>query len=145
MVKSALPYGLWGGLALIAFFLIMKLLNLHTQTLIRGVNFLILVPFVVACLNHYSKDSKHSYYLKSLLVGYYTFLVSYILIAAFMFVYLSFIDNTFMELLQEKNAFYVNLSPLSVSLLLLMEGAVMGIIISFVTMQYFKSRTRNVG
>lgn len=136
-----LKIGLLTCMALVAYFLLMKLFNLHMVLELRLFNFVILTGGI--CLGIYKL--KHElregeYYLQGLAQGFLIAVVAVTCFASFFVLYLLFFDHELLEHI--RNAFSPNLTYInimSVFIALIMEGFASGAIISFCVMQYFKT------
>src|SRR5262245_5025858 len=100
------------ALGLVAFFLLMKFFNLITIVELRFVNFFILAIGVRQMLAAKKRENAGNLeYLPGMLVGFMTALMASIFFAAFVFLYLSFIDHALMEFIRNTQPFGAYLSP----------------------------------
>jgi hypothetical protein len=134
--------GVRGGamiaIALIAYFMIMKYLQLIQVLELRVLNFIILFTGIVWVLNKYKNlNNKHVDFFEGLAIGGLTTVVAVIIFAAFVGLYLLF-NPSFMEYISQNVFMGPYLTPSSVALVVFAEGMSSGIIISFVCMQYLK-------
>src|SRR5688572_17745462 len=111
ITRFALPYMLLGGIAMIVFFLILKMFGLHMITELRWFNFLLMAP-VIALVNYKYINTQHGKtYLESLALNFITFMGAFMLLAIFMFLYLSFIDPGMMKLIRVNALPELQLTP----------------------------------
>ncbi len=141
--RVALPGALAGGILLIAYFLCILVVGYHTQTNLRWANFVLIIPVSIFTINRYLKSSTGRTYIEALGSSIMACLGSFFILSVFMFIYLN-IDVSFMDLLYQRALPELELSPLSIFMLIMFEGMVGSTIISFVLLQYFKDRIRNV-
>jgi len=135
-----LKVGLLTCLALVVYFLFMKMLNLHMILELRLFNFVILaagISYGIYKLKHELREGE--YYLQGLAQGFLIAVVAVTSFAGLFVLYLLFLDQGLLEHI--RNAFSPNLTYInimSVFIALIMEGFASGAIISFCAMQYFK-------
>ena len=122
------------SLALIAFFLVMKLLKLNTIVELRFLNLVIMLFGVRYILLHRRAENAGKLeYLKGMITGFFTAFIAAIFFAVFIFLYLN-LDPSFMQYLQNTQPFGNYLTPASASLLTVIEGTASGAIITFMLM-----------
>lgn len=120
--------------ALISYFLLMKLLHLNTNVELRFANFLIVMYGVRQALLHKRmEDGGRLEYLPGMMVGFMTAFLSAAMFSVFVFVYLN-LDSGFMNLLRLHQPFGNYLTPASSALVTFMEGVSSGAIIAFLIM-----------
>lgn len=139
--RIAIPAGIIGGFALIVYFLIIRLLDLHLQTSLRWINFLLVIPVMIYALNKYINTATSKTYLEALVVSITSCITAYAILALFMVGYL-FYDSAFMEQLHQASLPELQLTYLSVFLLIMLEGVVGGVVLSFVMLQFFIEKIR---
>lgn len=139
--RIAFPAGLAGGLSLIVYFLIIKALGYYMQTNLRWVNFLIVIPVMIYAINKYVNTATSKTYLETLVVSAISCIAAYFVLGIFMVGYL-FYDTALMEYLYQSSLPELQLTQLSVFLIIMMEGIVGGIVLSFVFLQFFIDRIR---
>jgi len=142
LLRVALPGALAGGILLIVYFLGVRAIGYHENTYLRWLNFVLIIPVSLFTINRYLKSGTGKTYLEALASSIFACLGSYSFLSLFTFVYLH-IDVAFMEMLYQKAFPELDLSPLSIVILLVFEGAVGSTIISFVLMQFYKDQMRN--
>ncbi|MBK5286267.1 MAG: DUF4199 domain-containing protein [Bacteroidia bacterium] len=125
------------SIALLIYFLLMKLLHLATVVELRFLNFIILflgIRFFLLRLKTENNDSVR--YLQSLAYGFIVSVFTSALFSFFMLLYLSFIDHSLLESLQLNQPFGEYLTPGASALVLILEGTSSGAIISFSLVQF---------
>jgi len=143
ITKISLPAGIVGGVLLIIYFLIIRSMGIHMQTNLRWVNFILIIPVVIYSLNKYVDYAHAKTYLKAFVVSWASSLIASLSLGIFMVVYL-FADAEFMNFLYEQAYPELQLTQLGIFALIMFEGLIGGVIISFVTLQFFKDRIRKV-
>lgn len=122
------------ALGLIAFFLLMKLLNLNTIVELRFLNvFFLLIGVRYILIRKRSENDGKLDYLQGMMSGFMTAFVAAVLFSGFVFIYLN-IDLGFMHYLRETQAFGNYLTPASSAIITVLEGAASGAIITFMLM-----------
>ncbi len=140
----SLPAAITGGIILIVYFLLTTLLGYQTVTELRFLNFVFLIPIVIYSQRSYVLNVTDKSYLECLRVSILSVIGAYALLAAFMFFYLFVIDQAFMQYLQEYAVPGVKLNPFGVVALLLGEGSIGAVILSYVTLQFYKDRIKRM-
>ncbi len=141
-LSIAVPASIIGGIVLIIYFMLLKFGSYHLNTNLRWFNYLLLVPGVFYTLNRYVVAASGKTYLQAFLVSFISILGSIFILAIFMTIYL-YIDHPFMEQVYQSAFPELQLTPMSVFLLLIGEGVIGGLILSFVVLQFFKDRIHN--
>jgi hypothetical protein len=133
-------YGILGSIVFIGVFLIMRALNLINIIELRAINFIaeFFISFF-AIYNYKIKLNGKLPYLEGLLIGFFQAVVAYTLFSGFLYFYLKYYNHNFMVYLQQNAPFGVDLTPLSAALAVHIEGLAIGMIMSFILMQYLKS------
>ncbi len=135
--KGTYKIAAFSALAMIAFFLIMKLLNLVTIVEFRFLNFIIMFLGVRAILIQSRNENNGKLeFLHGIFTGFITAFFTSVFFAVFVFIYLN-IDKSFMEYLKVTQPFGSYLSPGSASLVTIIEGVAAGSIISFAMIHLF--------
>lgn len=134
----ALPAAAFGGILLITFFLLIRLLGYESITALRFLNFVLLIPVIIYSIKKYINTIHGKSYLEALRVSAIAFAGSYAILAMFMFFYLMVIDPAFMVYLNQTAVPGIKLNAFGVMALLLGEGCIGAVILSFVTLQYYK-------
>jgi len=140
----SLPAAIAGGIILIAYFLILSMLGLETVTELRFINFILLIPIVIYSLRTYVNTAHGKSYLEAFRVSILSFFGSYLILAVFMLFYLLVIDKVFMAYLQEYVIPGVKLNAFGAMALIIGEGAIGSVILSFVILQFYKSRIKRM-
>lgn len=136
--RLGIRYGLWVGVAYIAFFLLMKALGLHERTEVAYVNGLFLIGGIILALREFKRATHNRVdYLPGLGVGFLTSLVSSAILALFFIAYSSF-DKEFASHVMTANLYGIQLSVLMIFLVILLHGTVAGTFVGFIAMQFFK-------
>lgn len=141
-MKKTIPYALFTGAALIAYFLIMKLLGLETNFYLRIFNFVIMTGGIYLLYRHTFKQgrSEHVGYLQALLMGAKLTTIAVVVFIIFLAAYIKLIDPSFVKVLDNAGIWSLNgVSLIQAMLGILIEGLASGYVISFVLMQFFKS------
>lgn len=131
-------------IAFIMYFLLM-IQNGWIQVIeLRELNFVILsVGLIITYRYYWIKSNRHMEYLNGVGVGLIAIATSMMLFAAFIFIYFTAVDKDLLMLLKN-NAPVLGkyLTPFSAALVLLIEGGVSGLILTFSIMQYYKNDPR---
>ncbi len=138
-IRNTLTYSILTTLGLIGFFVAMKLFGLEHVHELRLLNFfIILVGVAVLHRKMFKLDGNYGY-LGGLMSGIEMSALSIIFIMVFMSIYASVIDPTFIEVMEESSIWGGNLTLFQTGIAILFEGLASCIIISYTSMQYFKS------
>ena len=130
-------YAGFTSLALLVYFLFMKLLNLSTVVELRFLNFFIMFIGIRYFILRLKKENNGTLdYLQSLAYGFIVAVLTSVLFSAFMFTYLSYIDHAMLEHLQLNQPFGEYLTPGSAAVVLILEGSASGAIIAFALVQF---------
>ena len=148
MEKIGLKYGLLTAVVLFAYFFLMKLVGLVHIVELRFLNGLILAVGVVLAIRSYKKmvEGKISYF-KGLATGIITSVVATVVFSAFMVVYIKTAGQDLVEVLSAERYFgeRIDSTPgVVIFSVLLLEGVISGLMISFIAMQWFKQRQYKV-
>ncbi len=138
--KVGFRYGLFLAGGLIGYFLLMQLLGLADILELRFLNLFILIAAVVGALKYYKKHCNTMMtYFKGMGVGIFTSMVGAVIFAFFMGVYLGVVAPGFYETIRnEWPAYATQLSPVTISFVVLLEGAISGFMTTFIAMQWYK-------
>lgn len=140
VVTSGIGYGLFTAVALVAYFLLMSLFNLHRIVELRFLNGIIVTIGICWAIYSYKKQGNGSIpYLEGLGLGFTTAAVAAFLFAIFMVLYVTVINNEFMTTLRANQFFGEGLSVIVVFAVIMLEGIVSGAMVAFIAMQYFKN------
>ncbi|MBF9254759.1 DUF4199 domain-containing protein [Pontibacter sp. 172403-2] len=148
MEKIGIKYGLFTAAALIIYFVLMHLLGLTHITELRFLNGLILAVGITIAIKSY----KHSVngnisYFKGLGTGIMTAIVGTTLFAVFMVIYINIAGAELLETLSAEQYFgqRINTTPgIVIFAVLMLEGVISGVLISFIAMQFFKRKDMKV-
>lgn len=143
-IAISLPAAIAGGVVLIIYFMLLSLFDLQGQTELRFINFVLLIPVVIYSIRTYMKNFHNKSYLEALRVSILAFWGSYAILAAFMIIYLLIINPSFMEYLQTYAVPGVKLNAFGAAALLIGEGSVGAVVLSFVTLQFFKDKLKRM-
>ncbi len=138
--RLALITGFLICLAMIAYFLIMKLAGLVEIAELRLLNVFIMMGGCALAIRYYNATyNRHIQYLEGIMLSFLSINISAFIFAIFIFIYLSQLDPVLLDALKS-NAPVMGkyLTPFSAAFSLIVEGVIAGLIVSFVLMQYFK-------
>lgn len=140
---SAGKIGLTTGLVvcggLILFFFIMGAFDLLKIVELRSINFFILLAGILYSINKVKNLCGDNFdYFDGFSAGIFTALYSVVPFGIFVFIYLWKINPSFMEYIRENITYGNSLTPALATFAILVEGIVSGVVISFISMQYFK-------
>jgi len=132
--------GLITFVALLGFFMIMKLLGFADVLELRFFNGIILAIGVCYGINKFKRElNEDEFYLKGIAQGFYIAAVAVTSFALFMSIYISFFDISLLQHIKDR---YPNmgtsLNGFTIFLSIFMEGMASSAIITFAAMQYFK-------
>ncbi|WP_242919432.1 DUF4199 domain-containing protein [Pontibacter liquoris] len=142
MEKIGIKYGLLTTAGLIVYFLIMDLLGLTHYTALHFLNGIILTIGVVMAIRGYkqSVNGQISYF-KGLGAGIITSAVATLLFAVFMVLYVKIGSGKLLKELSSQPYLGEGLAATPgfvIFMVLMMEGVISGVMISFIAMQFFK-------
>lgn len=143
MKSETMIAGFLTGFGLIAYFISMRLLSLHTRIELHYFNIVILFLGLQYALKHIRLITGELKYLEGLKTGLFVTIISLIVFNAFMAIYGIFIDPSFFIFLRDEinighhntiteTAFYV-------AGIITIEGLSSGFILTFILMQYYKN------
>jgi len=130
-------YGISTGLALICYFVIMKLVGLGHITELRYLNILILMSGLFLYLKKLSESTFD--YLGAFTSGIYVSGMAVFTFVVFFMFYIDFIDPGYYEHIRTNEPFGSYLNKGALGFMLIAEGLSSGLILTFIFMQYFKS------
>jgi hypothetical protein len=134
---TALRFGIFTALGLIALFILMKVLGLLHIVELRSLNLFILIGGIVLSLKSFRKALPASFtYFKGLGLGALTSIFACCFFGLFVFVYVSFLDTAFMETIRNEEPMGRFLNPYIISVVIAVEGIASGLLVTFVTMNY---------
>jgi hypothetical protein len=137
--RVSLKAGVLSAIAIIGFFLLMKLLQLHYILELRYANVVFLYFGILYALTQRRKYQGEIEYLPGLMDGLKTTVICVLSFTVFLVTYLLFIDTDFMLYIEQEAPFGKYLSPWTVAGAIFIEGFISGGIISFCLMQYYKN------
>ena len=136
----SLKTGVLTGLALILFFIAVRIIGLVHILELRALNFAILLPGILVVIQKVKAFSNSPMsYLEGLAAGIFTSITAVTTLAAFMLIYLTTLEPSFMETIKEKAMFGQHLNPYIASFTIIIEGVGSGLITTFIVMQYKKN------
>ncbi|WKN32212.1 DUF4199 family protein [Porifericola rhodea] len=137
--RIGVRYGVLMAFALAGYFLLMKAINLEQNLELRVFNLVILSSFILMAIDRYKKlKGIHLTYLKGVGLGLLTSVVGVFTFATLFLLYITVVDPAFMTVIRENEPFGVHLTPLLVTIAIMIEGVASGFIASFAIMQYYK-------
>lgn len=140
-----IKYGILVGVAHIAFFLLMRLLNLIHNVGLSFLSGVFIVIGIVLAISKYKKlRGGVVRYFEGLAIGTITAGVSSLMIGLFLVLFVTVIDSTYLDALSASGLFPEGLSVLSMFLVTLVEGTIPGFIVAFIAMQWFKRQDHSI-
>lgn len=136
--RVALKFGIPTAIGFIGFFLLMRALGLAQILELRALNFIILSLGVFFALRYERNNDPSFAYLKGFGTGIATSVVALVIFCIFLAIYLQALDPGFMEMIRKDEMFGIYLNPFIASSAIFFEGALSGVLVSFIFMQYFK-------
>ena len=137
--STAAKYGGLMALALVGFFLLMKAFGLEHNLELRALNLFILFSFVLMSIDNYEKSHPENFaYLKGLGIGLLTAAIGVLSFASLVILYITVINPSFMEIIQQNEPFGDFLNPLLVGCTIVIEGMASGFLATYAIMQYYK-------
>ncbi len=135
----ALKYGLFITASLIAFFLILKLFNLHENPWLRLFNGVFMAAGIYYAIKYFKLSSDSAFtYVDGFKTGLMTGFIATILFTAFMAIYLFHLDTNFSKmLLSEWFSNYEEGTGILVFIILI-EGLASTVVLTLTSMQIFK-------
>jgi len=144
--RIGLLTGVVTALALISYFLLMKVLGLAEILELRFFNFVIIATAIfIGIRNYKAKLHEQEFYLKGLGQGMFISAVTVVIFGVFMGFYLAYFDPALMDRIRSYASVGQYLDPLMVVFAIFLEGMASGAIITFAVMQYLKSNGSEVG
>lgn len=144
--RIGLVTGLITSLALIGYFMLMKVLGLEQILELRFFNAIILTVGVCYGIIKLKRElHEDEFYLKGLMQGLYISVVAVVAFGLFMSFYLSYFDLPLLEHIRQKSTVGMSINGVSVFVVIFMEGMASSVIITFAAMQYFKRAGNSPG
>ena len=141
--SQSLKFGIYTGLGLIFYFLLMKVLGFHKYLELHYLNMIFLFFGLLYSIKKIKLISGELKYFEGLKIGILVTLTSIIIFNLFLLIYEFFIDPSFLTLLQDKLSFGFVKSPAATSFIvfgiIFIEGLSSGFIITYILMQYYKN------
>ena len=127
-------YGIKISGALIAFFIVMRLLDFHHHVELRLVNLVFLTFGIYYALKKFkSSHEDHLNYFRGLITGVATGAIGSVLFAAFMFLYMQ-LDKDLMQSIIDNEPMGHYLNPYIASFIVALEGVFSGMMVTFLLM-----------
>lgn len=121
--KTAIRFGTYLGLILIVIFLAMEVFVFSKTLFIRILDVVVIYFMVGRSLNYYQHHATEGHsYLKNMGLGVATSFFGMLMFSLFIFFYLSFIDQGYMDFLKEALPMGPHLDPIIIGAFLLVEG-----------------------
>ncbi|MCE9539062.1 MAG: hypothetical protein K8R85_07580 [Bacteroidetes bacterium] len=140
--KIGIKVGFVTFLSLVAYFMIMKFLGLSHVLELRFFNIVILAIGISYGIKKIKRTLQESdFYLKGWAGGMFVSVVSTVLFALFMSLYLSYFDESLMQHIRETTTLgFTVASGFNVFFAVFMEGMASAVVITLAAMQYFKTK-----
>jgi hypothetical protein len=130
-------YGLKIAAGLIIYFMIMKFSGLLYTVELRMGNFVFLTAGIFFALKKFKATHEdHLNYFRALVTGVGTGAVGSLVFAAFFFLYVSFIDTSFMDYIVANEPMGRFLNPYISAFIVALEGVFSGLLVTFVLINY---------
>lgn len=130
--------GIFTTLGLISFFFLMKAVGLVHIVELRAFNLFIMAAGVYLTVRTVRLYDEEHNYLKGIGSGLLVAGIAALLFSLFVFVYLQFIDPSFMNSIVKNERFGEFLNPYSVATTIFIEAGFSGFVLSYASMQYLK-------
>ncbi|MBD2716844.1 DUF4199 domain-containing protein [Microvirga sp. STR05] len=136
---NGVRYGLLTALGMVVYFIVAALLGLADRIEFSFLNFAIMVVGICLSIHHFKQSRNDRMpYLQGFGTGIVTAIVSS-LAFGFFFIIFSLLRPDVMDQIHAQDFFGFELSVTIAFLAILLQGAMAGVIISLIAMQYFKS------
>ncbi len=138
-----LKYGTYMFLGFLAFFMIMKIFSLNYALNLRVLNGMIHVPLIYLAIREFRNlaDTDEFNYFSGIMVGIKASLIGVFFFALFQLMFLTF-DADFMVYIQENAIMGKYLNPGTASLVVFLEGMVVGVLASYVALRVVDNQKR---
>ncbi|MCJ8166215.1 DUF4199 domain-containing protein [Pontibacter sp. E15-1] len=141
----AIKYGILVGLAHIVYFILMWVLGLIENIELSFISGLFLVIGISVAISRFKRMRNGIVpYFEGLGIGATVGVVSSVILALFLMVFLTAFRTGYIENLQASALFPDSLTKLSLFVLTILYGAVPGLLIAFIAMQWFKRRDHSM-
>ncbi len=124
---------------IVIFFFLMKILNSDDVSEFRFLNFLFVLWGVNQAIKHNINYNHQDSYFNNFYVGFGTSIVGISLTILGLIIYISFIDSSFITVLENSSLWGKKLSLSMIVFALSIEGFASSVICSFILMQYYKN------
>ncbi len=136
--KRGFTSGLAISAILIVFFFLMKAIGIIHQYELRGLNAIILFVGIFLSISSLKKDQEEAFgYLRGLSLGILTSLTTAVSFSIFMLLFL-LSSPEFMEMIKNKEPHGTSLNPYGIAMVIFIEAAASGFVLSLLSMQWFK-------
>lgn len=142
--KLSILTGIVTGIALVAYFLLMKMLGLTRVLELRFFNLVLILAGVWYILSRASKKYGNLYYLHGLGLGLQTCLIAVGIFSAFIGFYLQ-ADPGFMDYLRLEGKLGNSVNPWILAHVTFGESFSAGAVMTFILMQYYKAEPETAG
>lgn len=140
----AVKYGIFTAVALIVYFLALKLVGLHNNPWFRIVNGPIMAYALYIAIKHYKNSNGSGFdYGSGFATGLSTGFIATLLFAAFMCIYMFYLDTKFTETLLENWFSEFDFGSGILVFIIIIEGLSSTVVLTLTCMQLFKN-SRNV-
>lgn len=137
-MTNYIKYGLFTSLALIVYFLSMKVLGLEDVFYLRFLNFIIIIFGVYALIKSEVKRPQANY-ISTLVNGISMTVVTVLSFLIFLAIYIKVFDPSFIKILEQSKIWGNQLTVVQASIAIFIEGMASGVVITFAWLQYFKN------
>lgn len=124
---------------IVGFFFLMKVFGLDNVSELRFLNFAFVLWGINRAIKTNIRENNETLYINNLSVGVGTAALAVGLTVLGLIIYVDYIDNSFMEVLENSFFWGSNLTLPLVVFALLIEGIASSVICSFILMQYYKN------
>ncbi|HEY8511741.1 MAG TPA: DUF4199 domain-containing protein [Cyclobacteriaceae bacterium] len=129
-------YGIRIAIGLIAYFFLMKILNLAHHVELRLLNLVILVVGVYLALKKLREVNEHRLnYFRALVTGFTTATIGSVLFAIFLFIYMK-VDSNMMQAIIEGEPMGRYLNAYIAAFIVALEGVFSGLLVTFVILNW---------
>jgi len=142
-MTNSIKYGLYTSLALIVYFLSMKLFGLEKNFYLRFLNFLFIILGIYALIKQELKKPDATYF-STLIQGISMTVVTVLTFLVFLAIYIKAFDPSFIEVMEDSQIWGNQLSVIQASVAIFIEGMASGLVITFAWLQYFKNSFSSV-
>ena len=126
-------------LGVIAYFFVMKLFGLDSVSELRFLNFIFVVWGINSAIKGNIIRNKDNFYISNLFIGIATSVIATAIIIFGLVVYVSFIEPSFLNVLENSFLWGKNLSLQLILFAISVEGYASAVVCSFIIMQYWKN------